>query len=345
MQMHPAKRFDVVGIGSAIVDLLAEIGDIDVASFGAGGAGLVKGGMSLVDTATSAAILAAVHPVRTVSGGSVANTLVGIAELGGRAAFIGKLADDDLGRAFAADIRAAGVDFEPVVVDRPSGGEPAWVTGHCAVLVSSDAERTMATHLGVASTFGPGDIDHLLLDDAEVLYTEAYLWDAPAARQAVVLAMEAVHRSDGSVALSLSDPTCVERHRLGLLELLAGQVDVLLGNEDEARLLFDAKDLDSALAALEDTGLLAVVTRGAGGSLVVTHNGVVEVPAVPVDNVVDTTGAGDLFAAGFLFALTHGQGPVDAAHLGSACAAEAVSHLGARPETELRRLVESVEPR
>ncbi|MDR3649539.1 MAG: adenosine kinase, partial [Acidimicrobiales bacterium] len=211
-------------------------------------------------------------------------------------------------------------------------------TGRCLVLVTEDGERTMATHLGVASTLGPEDLDEELVARAQVVYLEGYLWDLGPAKAPMRRAMEVAHATDSLVALSLSDPFCVQRHQREFLELLHGDVDVLFANEDEIMLLFGSATFDDALAAVEETGLLAALTRGPAGSVVVAASGPVHVAAGPVEHVTDTTGAGDLFAAGFLYGLTHGKDPETCARLGGLCAAEVISHIGARPRAGLRRL-------
>ena len=338
----------MVAIGSPLVDVLAVAGEEEIAA-----AGLVRGSMALVDLAQAERIYAAMGPTTEVSGGSAANTVAGVAALGGRAGFVGTVADDELGRVFVHDIRACGVEYEPSVADgrrggaapaggAPAGGAPAGAealgTGRCLVLVSGDAERTMATHLGAATTIRPEDVPEALVARGRITYLEGYLWDLPPAKEAMRRAVEVAHGHDGSVALSLSDPFCVERHQREFLDLLLDDVDVLLGNEEEVTRLFGAPSLDRAVAAAEETGLLVAVTLGARGSVVLGAHGPAEVPAVPVPRVVDTTGAGDLYAAGFLYGLTHGAGPADCARLGALCAGEVIGHLGARPQCDLRAL-------
>ena len=321
---------DVVGIGSPLVDVLSSVDEGTLASLG-----LLRGSMALVDLARAEEIYAAMGPTVEVSGGSAANTMAGVAALGGSAGFVGKIADDALGRAFVHDIRSAGVELRPAVAPLDRDGPESRGTGRCLVLVTGDAERTMATHLGAANTIGPADVPGDLVARARVLYLEGYLWDLGPAKEAMRKAMEIAHARDGSVALSLSDPYCVDRHRRELLDLVVTDVDVLFGNEEEICRLFDAPSLGAALGLAEETGVLVAATRGARGSVVVTGQGLVEVPAAAVAEVVDTTGAGDLYAAGFLYGLTHGAGPEVAARLGSLCASEVVSHLGARPQHDL----------
>ncbi|HXQ62710.1 MAG TPA: adenosine kinase [Acidimicrobiales bacterium] len=328
---------DVVAVGNALVDVLAHATDDDL-----GRLGLVKGSMELVDLARSTAVYAGMGAGIEVSGGSAANTAVGVAALGGRVGYIGKVADDEFGATFLHDITAAGVvdrHLSRVPVSGSLDAERA--TGRCLVLVTEDGERTMATHLGVASALGPDDLDEGLLARGQVVYLEGYLWDQPPAKTALRRAMEVAHGADALVALSLSDPFCVTRHRREFLDLLHGEIDVLFANADEVTLLFDVAGFDAAVSAVEETGLLAALTRGAAGSVVVAAGGPVAVAAEPVDRVVDTTGAGDLYAAGFLYGLTHGYEPESCAKLAGLCAGEVISHLGARPQSDLRLVVEA----
>jgi sugar/nucleoside kinase (ribokinase family) len=322
----PAPSIDVVAVGNALVDVLASATDDDLIRLG-----LVKGTMALVDLERSRTIYEAMGPTTEASGGSAANTAAGIAALGGRVAFLGRVADDTLGQAFVHDIRSAGVYFEPT--PEPTG--PDRMTGHCLVLVTEDAERTMATHLGVASDFSSIDLHEAHLTATQVVYLEGYLWEQPSAKAAMREAIDMAHANNAAVALSLSDPFCVEHHQREFLDLLTGELDLLFANEEELTKLFGVSDTDAALQAVEETGVLAAVTRGAAGCVVVTAQGPVAVPAAPVDRVVDTTGAGDLFAAGFLYGITNGIGPVEAARLGGLCAAEVISHVGARPQADL----------
>jgi sugar/nucleoside kinase (ribokinase family) len=327
---HPA--LDVVAVGSAIVDVLATASEAELKRLE-----LVKGSMALVDLERAAAVYGGMGPATEMSGGSAANTAVGVAALGGSAGYIGKLADDELGEVFLHDITAAGVVMgrgEPAEADAAADR----ATGRCLVLVTEDGERTMATHLGVASTLGPDDLDEELLSRARVVYLEGYLWDLGPAKAALLRAVEVAHAADSLVALTVSDPFCVERHRREFLDLLRDEVDVLFANEQEAMLLFGADSFDGAVSAVEETGVLAALTRGAQGSVVVTAAGPVAVPAHPVGDVVDTTGAGDLYAAGFLRGLTTGRDPQTCARLGGLCAAEVISHMGARPQADLAAL-------
>jgi sugar/nucleoside kinase (ribokinase family) len=324
-------ELDLVAIGSPLLDVL-EVVDDEVL----GQLGLAKGSMTLIDLAQAGAVQERMLHPRFVSGGSVANTAVGLSELGGHAGFIGAVADDEVGRTYVENLRDAGVVFEPAY-HQSSDGESLG-TGRCMVLISHDAERTMGTYLGAASNLSVSGVSTALVERASIVLLEGYLWDVDAAKEAMRHAASTSHDADGSVALSLSDAFCVSRHQREFLDLLVDDIDILLGNEEEITMLFGATSHESALEAAEETGLLVVMTRGAQGSVVLTAHGPEAVPAAPVERVVDTTGAGDLFAAGFLYGLTHGMNPVDSARLAGVCAAEVISHTGARPESDLRAL-------
>jgi sugar/nucleoside kinase (ribokinase family) len=323
---------DVVAIGSALVDVLVTATADDLVAME-----LPKGSMSLVERDRAEAIHLGVRGAIEVSGGSAANTMVGVARLGGRAGFVGKVANDRLGEVFTHDIGAAGVRFEPTGrADADGVG-----TGRVLVLVTEDADRTMATYLGAATTLSPKDVAADLIHGTQVVYLEGYLWDLPAAIEAMRRAITLGHETGASVALSLSDPFCVQRHQREFLELVREDVDVLFGNEEEVVMLFGVENFEAAVASAEETGLLVAATRGPKGSVVTTAHGPVAVPAAPVERVVDTTGAGDLYAAGFLYGLTHGADPVRCAELGGLCAAEVIGHLGGRPENDLQELAEA----
>jgi sugar/nucleoside kinase (ribokinase family) len=321
-------RYDVVGLGHAIVDVIARAEEDFLI-----GHGMHKGAMALIDEPRAEAIYAQMGPAVEMSGGSAANTIVGVASYGARAAFIGKVKDDDLGRAFAHDIRAAGVAYAtPFAAAGPS-------TGRCYILVTPDGERTMNTYLGAAQHLAPEDVDAELIAAGAITYLEGYLWDPDRAKQAFRRAAELAHRAGRLVALSLSDAFCVDRWRDEFRALVVGgTVDVLFANEAELKSLYQTADFATAVAALRQDARLAVVTRGESGCVVVSPDGLESVPAVPVERVVDTTGAGDLFAAGFLVGLARGGGHATAARLGALAAAEVIGHLGARPETSLKRL-------
>jgi sugar/nucleoside kinase (ribokinase family) len=324
-----------VAVGSALVDVLTHTSDDLLERVK-----LPKGAMTLVDLSRAATVYREMGPATEVSGGSAANTAVGVAMIGGRAGYVGKVADDELGEVFVHDIRAAGVELgNTVPVEVPDDPSSDLATGRCLVIVTEDGERTMATHLGVASTLGPEDLDEELIARAKVVYLEGYLWDLAEAKAAMRRAIEVAHAADALVALTVSDPLCVRRHQQEFLELLKSEVDVLFANEQEACLLFGSSSFEAALSATRETGLLAAITRGPAGSVVLSAGDPVAVPAEPVAGVVDTTGAGDLYAAGFLYGLTHGGGPERCALLGGLCASEVISHMGARPEKDLRVLV------
>ena len=323
-------RYDVLGIGNAIVDVLARAEDDFLVRHG-----MRKGAMTLIDETRATGIYDAMGPAVEISGGSAANTIVGCASLGGRAAFVGKVKDDELGRVFAHDIRAAGVAFDtPPASDGPS-------TARCYVLVTADGERTMNTYLGAAQDLHPQDIDADAVAGAAITYLEGYLWDPKHAKDAFLKAAAAAHEAKRLVALTLSDAFCVDRWRDEFLGLMrAGTVDLLFANEAELRSLYQTADFDSALAALRREARLAVVTRSEKGCVVVSRDQVLAVPACRVEHVVDTTGAGDLFAAGFLFGLAQGATHERAASLGALAAAEVIQHLGARPQASLKGLAQ-----
>jgi sugar/nucleoside kinase (ribokinase family) len=321
-------RYDVLGLGNAIVDVITRAdGDFLLKH------AMRKGSMSLIDETRAGQIYDAMGPTVEISGGSAANTIVGVAGFGARAAFIGRVKDDLLGTVFAHDIRASGVAFDTA----PSAEGPS--TGRCYVVVTPDGERTMHTFLGAAQDLHPRDIDDQAVASAAISYLEGYLWDPPHAKEAFRKAATVAHEAKRQVALSLSDAFCVDRWRDEFLHLLrSGTVDLLFCNEAELHSLYQTADFDTAIAALRGDVRRAVVTRSAKGCIVVEGSRTIEVPAFAVDRVVDTTGAGDLFAAGFLFGMAHGFGDDRAARLGALAAAEVISHLGARPETSLRAL-------
>jgi sugar/nucleoside kinase (ribokinase family) len=323
-----STRFDVLGIGNAIVDVIARADDDFLLRHD-----MRKGAMALIDEARAAAIYDAMGPAIEISGGSAANTIVGVASLGARAAFVGKVKDDELGRTFRHDIRAAGVAFDtPPNSDGPS-------TARCYVLVTPDGERTMNTYLGAAQDLHPNDIDADTVAAAQITYLEGYLWDPPHAKEAFLKAAKIAHGAERDVALTLSDAFCVDRYRAEFLDLIkTGTVDLVFANERELHSLYQTADFDTALAALRADAKLAVVTRSEKGCLVVTRAETDAVPAVAVERLVDATGAGDLFAAGFLVGLARGEDYRDCARLGAIAAAEVIGHLGARPETSLKAL-------
>ncbi len=321
-----APRYDVLGIGNAIVDVIARTEDDFLVA-----QGMQKGTMALIDEARAQAIYAAMGPAVESSGGSAANTIVGVASFGARAAFVGKVKDDELGRAFAHDIRAAKVAFDT----NPARSGPS--TARCYIMVTPDGERTMNTFLGAAQDLKPGDIDETQVASAAVTYLEGYLWDPPQAKDAFVKAAGIAHKAGRQVALTLSDAFCVDRYRAEFLELIRkGTVDIVFANERELHSLYETAEFDSAVNALRGEAKLAVVTRSEKGCVVVSRDGVEAVAAEPVERVADVTGAGDLFAAGFLVGLARGKDHRTAARLGGLAAAEVIQHIGARPAVSLK---------
>ncbi|MBV8372080.1 MAG: adenosine kinase [Candidatus Eremiobacteraeota bacterium] len=328
MDSHAA--LEVVGVGNAIVDVIAAADDAFLAEHG-----MHKGSMALVDEMRAQAIYAAMGPAVVTSGGSAANTIAGIASFGGRTGFIGKVRDDALGTEFRHDITAVGARFSTA----PSTTGPA--TACCLILVTPDSQRTMNTFLGASAYLSAADLDEAMIRGAALTYLEGYLYDAPSAQHAFHIAAEIAHEAGRKVAFSLSDPFCVERHRAELLQLVDQHVDILFANQAEIASLFETNDFNIAVARVRTLTDIAALTRGPDGSVIVTHDAVVEIAAERVNSVVDTTGAGDLYAAGFLFGLTHGVPLRGCGRLGSLAAAEVIGHFGARPQTNLRTLVEA----
>ncbi|GAC1586828.1 MAG: adenosine kinase [Acidimicrobiales bacterium] len=321
------STYDVCAVGSALVDILAESGEEEVAALG-----LVKGSMQLVDLAASDAIHARLGPAVERSGGSAANTVAGLASLGATVGFIGRVASDRFGEVFTADLAELGVTFGGTALDG--------ATGRCLVLVTPDADRTMCTTLGAASLLGRDDLDLALIRSAQITYLEGYLWDEPVAIDALRAVIETAHRAGNRVALSLSDPFCVDRHRTEWIELVAADVDLVFGNEAELCSLYEVGDLAEACGRIARPGLIVTVTRGAEGALAFEGLGEpVTVSADPVERVVDTTGAGDLYAAGFLYGLVRGASLGICARYGAIAAAEVISHIGARPQQDLTVLL------
>lgn len=321
-------RFHVVGIGNALVDVIAHAPESFLAEHD-----LVKGSMTLVETDRAVQLYRALGSAVEMSGGSAANTMCGIASLGGRAAYIGKVSEDELGQVFGHDLLAVGVAFRP---GAPSAHTP---TGRCIIVVTPDAQRTMNTYLGVSSLLCCDDLDEDAIADGDVLYMEGYLFDRDDAKAAFRRAADVAHAAGRRVSLTLSDSFCVDRHRADFLELVRERVDILFGNEDELCALYEVGSLDDAMDTARRECPLVAVTAGPNGSYVVTPDGTVQVAAEPVERVLDTTGAGDLYASGFLFGLTSGESLVDCARLGSIAAAEVISHVGPRPLVELRTLI------
>lgn len=320
----------VVGIGNAIVDVLAHADDAFIRDNG-----LVKGAMTLIDAARADALYGRMGPAIEISGGSCGNTMAGIASLGGKAGYIGKVCNDQLGQVFGHDIRAIGVDF----ITPPLQGDPP--TARCLIVVTPDAQRTMNTYLGACVELGPEDVDEALIKGAQVTYLEGYLWDKDRAKQAFLKAGDYVREAGRRLSITLSDTFCVDRHRDSFKALIQDSIDILFSNERELMALYETESLDEALDAVRGECEIAVVTRSEKGSIVLEGANVFEVPAEPIDEVVDTTGAGDLYAAGFLYGFTTGRHPAECARIGAIAAAEVISHMGARPDTSLADLVKA----
>lgn len=321
------KRYEIVGVGNAIVDVIAQADDDFLHRHQ-----LPKGGMTLVSPEEASRLYEALPPAVEVSGGSAANTIAGAASFGSAVAFIGKTRDDQLGSVFRHDMRAIGVDFDTVAAPV---GPP---TATCLIIVTPDAQRTMHTSLGISSLLEPADIDPELCASAEVVYCEGYLWDVDSAKQAIRKAMAATKEAGGKVALTLSDGFCVDRHRAEFLELVDHYVDVLFANEVEIRSLYEVEDTDEAIRRVTGHCGIAAITRSAEGSVVVTAEERVVVPAWTNGAVIDTTGAGDQYAAGFLHGMARGATLERCAHLGSLAAGEVISHVGPRPNVSLAEL-------
>ncbi|MEI6572097.1 MAG: adenosine kinase [Alphaproteobacteria bacterium] len=323
-----SSKYDVLGIGNAIVDVIAFTEDDFLLSHD-----LAKGSMRLIDEAQAEKLYQSMGPATIISGGSAANTIVGVASLGGSGSFIGKVRNDTLGQAFTHDIRAIGVHFETKPADK------GLATARSFILVTPDGERTMNTFLGACLYLGPDDIDPVTVEASAISYFEGYLWDPEDAKIAFRKAASIAHAANRKVALTLSDSFCVDRYRDEFRALITdGTIDILLANEHELKSLYTTSDFDTAVDALRNEGPMAVVTRSAAGSVVVDRSGVQAIPAQPIDRLVDTTGAGDLFASGFLLGHARGFDHRDAARLGAIAAAEIIQHIGARPEARLRDL-------
>jgi adenosine kinase len=326
--MNEASR-DVLTIGNAIVDVIARAEEDFLVR-----EGLVKGSMRLIDAAEADRLYGHMPQAAMISGGCAGNTAAGVASLGGRVAFIGKVADDAFGAAYRHDLGAAAIHFgtAPLI-----GGEP---TARSMILVTPDGERTMNTHLGACQHLTEADIDEATVASARVTYLEGYLWDPPAAKQAFRKAAAVAHAHGRQVALTLSDSFCVDRFRPEFLDLLRSRtVDIVFANRAEVQSLYQTADFDSAVAALRQDAALAAVTLSEEGSMVIAGAATTRVPAASVERVVDTTGAGDLYAAGFLYGLARGRDHGVCARLGGIAAAEIISHVGARPEANLADLV------
>jgi len=325
----PEATLDVLAIGNAIVDVIAQADDAFLAS-----EGLDKGAMRLVDTETATSLYGRMAAGIEASGGSAANTAAGIAALGSKAGFIGQVADDQLGEVFAHDIRALGVDFATA----PRAGDPP--TARCLILVTEDGQRTMNTFLGAAQHLSVDKLDDGVIASAAILYLEGYLWDPEEPKAAMRKAIDVAKAAGRKVAFTLSDSFCIMRHRDEFQALIDdGLIDILFANEAEILSLNEVEDFDAAVSATAAKVPLLVVTRSEQGAIAVAGGERVSVPAEPIERVVDTTGAGDLFAAGFLAGQAQGKSIQDSLTMGAIAAAEVISHYGARPETDLKQLV------
>ncbi len=320
--------YDVVGVGNAVVDVIARADFADIERLA-----LNKGAMTLIESGEADRLMGEMTTAKLSSGGSVANSLAAMASLGSSVAFVGKVQDDDSGRTFQRDMAAIGVDCcLPLAAEGPA-------TARCLIFVTPDADRTMQTSLGVSSLLGPDDIDPAAIRDAQITYLEGYLFDLDLAKQAFVRAAELSHAAGNRVALTLSDPFCVARHRVAFRQLVAGHVDILFANSDEITSLYEVESFDDAADLVSAQVETAVITCGEAGSVVIGGGERFHVDAEPVADVVDTTGAGDLYAAGVLFGLTRGYELDVAGRIGAICAAEIISQYGARPETSLNGIV------
>lgn len=321
--------YDLVGIGNALVDVLAQVEDSFLVEHG-----LAKGSMTLVEADQAGVIYDGMPPTHECSGGSCGNTMAGFASLGGRGAFIGKVRDDQFGSVFRHDMQSIGVDF---VTPAAQDGPP---TGSCLVLITSDAQRTMCTNLGAASHLAPSDIDKALLQEAKVVYMEGYLFDRPAAQEAFIAAADLAHEAGRKVAITLSDSFCVSRHRHAFEMLVRDHTDILFANEAEITSLYQVDDFDAALQKARGHCEVACLTRSGKGSVILSGDEIHLIDPMPIDKVVDTTGAGDLYAAGFLYGYTQGMDLRTCGRIATIAATEIIGHVGARPEASLADLVE-----
>jgi sugar/nucleoside kinase (ribokinase family) len=316
---------DVIGIGNALVDVIAKSDDGFLSEHD-----IEKGGMTLIDQARAISLYGHMGPATEVSGGSAANTIAGVALLGGNASFVGKVAADQLGDVFAHDLKSLGVSYETTRATRDLA------TGRCLILVTPDAERSMSTYLGAGTSLSPDDIDAEQIGAAQVLYMEGYLFDPPAAQQAFYKAAKFAHEAGRKVSLTLSDSFCVERYRAEFTHLVESEVDILFANEDEILSLYQVATFSEAVVRAQASCQIAAITRSEKGAVIISREDVVEVPADRVAHVVDTTGAGDQFAAGFLTGITRSLDLGTCGALGCMAAAEVISHIGARPEADLK---------
>ncbi len=330
LDVNPGE-LDVVGIGNALVDVLSHATDETLEELG-----LVKGSMNLIEADRATELYERMGPAVEISGGSAANTIVGVASLGGTAQYVGRVRNDQLGAVFAHDLTSTGVRY----TIRPATDGPS--TGCCLILVTPDAQRTMNTYLGASSHLGPDDVDAEVVASGTVLYLEGYLFDPPEAQEAFRRAAQIAHDAGRTVSVTLSDSFCVERHRDAFLDLVEHHVDLLFANEAEITTLYRTDSFDEAAEGVRRHGTVAVLTRSERGSVIVTDDDLIEVPAHPVTQLVDTTGAGDLYAAGFLHGFSRKMDLATCGALGSLAAAEVISHIGARPEADLTELARPI---
>lgn len=323
------SQFDVLTVGNAIVDIIARADDDFLVR-----EDITKGAMNLIDAERAEHLYSVMGPATEASGGSAGNTAAGLASLGGRAAYLGKVADDHLGGVFTHDIRAIGVHFDTKPLDKTPP------TARSMIFVTPDGERSMNTYLGACVELGPEDVDAEVVAGSQVTYFEGYLWDPPRAKDAIRLCAEIAHANDRQAAITLSDSFCVDRYRDEFLDLMrSGTVDIVFANDAELKSLYQTSDLASAMNALRDDVALGVVTMGENGSAIVTREKTSEVAAAAIDKLEDTTGAGDLYAAGFLHGLTTGRSMEDCARIGGLAAAEVIQHIGPRPQISLKDLL------
>ena len=318
------SAFDVVALGNAIVDVLATVDPAFVEAESRLN-GMVPGGMTLIDETRAIELYAKMPPAMETSGGSAGNTIAGLASFGGKGGFIAKVAQDQLGEVFAHDLRSMGVTFQtqPIVVGAK--------TGRCLILVTPDGQRTMNTYLGAGSLLSPDDVDDALISSASITYLEGYLFDPAHAKEAFRCASEIAHAAGRKIAFTLSDSFCVERHRDDMLNFVENEADIVFANEAEIMSLYQVRNFDDAVNAVRGKCGVAVLTRSEKGSVIVTGDETIPVKASTIDKVIDTTGAGDQYAAGFLYGYTHGMKLVECGRLGSLAAAEVISHMGPRP--------------
>ncbi|MBC8716076.1 MULTISPECIES: adenosine kinase [Brucella/Ochrobactrum group] len=321
--------FDVLCIGNAIVDIISRTEDAFLETNG-----IIKGAMNLIDGDRAELLYSRIKgQVTEMSGGSAGNTAAGVASFGGRAAYFGKVATDHLGRVFAHDIRAQGVAFDTRPLEK---GTP---TARSMIFVTPDGERSMNTYLGACVELGPEDVETSKVADSKVIYFEGYLWDPPRAKEAIVLASKIAHEHGRKVAMTLSDPFCVDRYRDEFLDLMRkGTVDIVFANEDEAKSLYQVKSLDEAISAIRKDCALSIITRSEKGAVVVAEDQTLEVPAIEIQELIDTTGAGDLYAAGFLYGYTNDRSLEDCARLGSLAAGMIIQQMGPRPLANLQAI-------